>query len=115
MWQEPGTKACGQDFTVTAHRDSPDWYSEDKESKVEAMRPHMHRLFFKSLAPPLTLTKNMAVCIGIGILIKAQSTINCKALIIPQSCSMEAFKRKETKKLLDDSALKELPTVLVEI
>jgi len=26
--------ACGQDFTVTAHRDSPDWYSEDKETNL---------------------------------------------------------------------------------
>lgn len=26
--------ACGQDFTVAAHRDSPDWYSKEEETNV---------------------------------------------------------------------------------
>lgn len=30
----PFVVVCGQDFTVTGHRDSPDWYSKDKETNV---------------------------------------------------------------------------------
>lgn len=30
----PSFMACGEDFTIFAHRDSPDWYSEDQETNV---------------------------------------------------------------------------------
>lgn len=30
----PSFIACGEDFTVAAHRDSPDWYSSDQETNV---------------------------------------------------------------------------------
>jgi len=30
----PSFLACGEDFTIFAHRDSPDWYSEDQETNV---------------------------------------------------------------------------------
>merc|ERR1712228_554108 len=30
----PSFVACGEDFTIAAHRDSPDWYSQDQETNV---------------------------------------------------------------------------------
>mmetsp|Transcript_151821 Transcript_151821/g.487186 ORF Transcript_151821/g.487186 Transcript_151821/m.487186 type:complete len:582 (+) Transcript_151821:118-1863(+) len=30
----PSFVACGEDFTIAAHRDSPDWYSKDQETNV---------------------------------------------------------------------------------
>lgn len=30
----PSFMACGQDFTIAGHRDSPDWYSKDEETNV---------------------------------------------------------------------------------
>lgn len=30
----PSFLACGEDFTIAVHRDSPDWYSEDKETNL---------------------------------------------------------------------------------
>lgn len=30
----PAAAACGEDFTVFVHRDSPDWYSSDQETNV---------------------------------------------------------------------------------
>lgn len=32
----PSVIACGEDFTIALHRDSPDWYTKDKETNILA-------------------------------------------------------------------------------
>jgi len=33
-YPRPSFIACGEDFTIAVHRDSPDWYSEDEETNL---------------------------------------------------------------------------------